>query len=167
MGTGDASNTFIPLLLIFSIIPRDHFGSPHSPWWDTSLLRTQQITSMYNLIISQFNLIFEHPSFGFSLKTSALFCFQAPALPEALYLSRVMLWGVTAPVVSCEEGWNIFLHGILPTAVIAVCKFILSTVWSSQPCRRATLPLKLWRHEFYIQFALEQDGTCYQVLFPP
>lgn len=45
-----------------------------------------------------------------------------------LYLSRAMLCWVTTPVVIREETLNILICGIIPTAVIAVCKFILSTV---------------------------------------
>lgn len=45
-----------------------------------------------------------------------------------LYLSRALPCWVTAPVVICEGSLNVFICGIIPTAVIAVCKFILSTV---------------------------------------
>lgn len=73
----------------------------------------------------------------FCLKTSFGFYFspQVPAFPKVLllvsadlYLSRTMPCWVTTPVVICEESLNILMCGIIPTAVIAVCKFILSTV---------------------------------------
>lgn len=108
------------------------------------------------------NLLWLYFSFLFIVFPKVLLLVSAD-----LYLSRTMLCWVTTPVVICEESLNILICGIIPTAVIAVCKFILSTVWSFQPCRRATLSLKLLRHEFYIQFSLEHNRTCYQVLLSP
>lgn len=92
------------------------------------------------------------------------FSLQAAAFPQvfllvssALYLSWVMLCWVTTPVVICEASFNVLICGIIPTAVIAVCKFILSTVWSFQPCRRATLSLqiaKAWGFIFSFLFSI-------------
>lgn len=157
-GDGRCLKSIYPLPLdFFSTIPWDLFESPqfslarHEPALDP----TNPLDAEFG-IISQFNLIFKQSFLGF--------VFLASSAP---YLSRALLWGGHC---SCCQLWGRLEH-FSSVASFPQLSLLSASLFSAQcealsPAEGQHLPWNCQDMSFYIQFALQQDGACYQVLFP-